>query len=278
VLIVAGDVALSIEKVAHALGILRSKFRRVFFTFGRFETQIMGRELDSHPDSIAKIHSMFKACDDLLVETCPALVCEGVYIWPLHSWCNPTFDESDPKPDTNINIDVLCRWPLDEHAQVWKYLLDMNETFLDGPRAMPSRGNDDTVITFSHFLPRTELPYHDADDFKYRQAKVVGCKEIDTQLRAAGSKVHVYGRSHWRWNLTMDGVMYANQPVGYPMERIFIHQDDEAQPGNQLDPEKRSAGDVVMLLQVFDGTSTCKIPWDVQRDQAGSYRMSQEDS
>ena len=49
----------------------------------------------------------------------------------------------------------------------------------------------EAVITFSHFIPRPELygGYHS-------MAKVMGCCEIDDELRACQATSHIFGHSH----------------------------------------------------------------------------------
>ena len=84
--------------------------------------------------------------------------------------------------------------------------LDWNATVLAGWTGGGNGGDGDggdalapaavrEVVTFSHFVPRFEL---------YRGfrgiVKVVGCPGIDTQARAAGSTLHVFGHTHLQVN------------------------------------------------------------------------------
>ena len=57
------------------------------------------------------------------------------------------------------------------------------------------------VITFSHFLPRKELPLPGV----HEMAKASGCLEIEAQLRSAGSKLHVFGHTHINTCHDLDG-------------------------------------------------------------------------
>ena len=59
VLIVAGNVADTKVGVMRALTTLKSKFRRVFYTFGNHEMQIMASEFARYPDSLTKMNEIF---------------------------------------------------------------------------------------------------------------------------------------------------------------------------------------------------------------------------
>lgn len=210
VLIVAGDVADTKVAVVRGLTTLRSKFRRVFYTPGHHEMIIHPAEAERYPDSIAKLQAILEACDELGVDTMPAAVCEGCYIVPLFSWYNAEFDERDPWPALNANVDTLCKWPMDAESQVWRYMLKLNEAHL----GLPYHG---TVITFSHFLPRRELPFK--EEYGKPLIKSVGCEGIEEQLRAVRSKAHIFGHSHCKCIKSMNGVTYAQMPIGYSTER-----------------------------------------------------------
>ena len=84
------------------------------------------------------------------------------------------FDEGDPNPG-GLRYDKFCRWPMDDMG-VWEYMLRMNQQRVRKYK----RGPDDKVFTFSHFLPRAELP---APWGVTEMAKNVGCKELDLQVR-----------------------------------------------------------------------------------------------
>jgi hypothetical protein len=58
---------------------------------------------------------------------------------------------------------------------VWEYMLRMNNQRVRQYKRQP----DDKVFTFSHFLPRAELP---APWGVTEMAKNVGCKELDLQV------------------------------------------------------------------------------------------------
>lgn len=62
------------------------------------------------------------------------------------------------------------------------------------------------VITFSHFLPRKELPLPDV----HEMAKASGCLKIEDQLRRAGSKLHIFGHTHINTQHELSGVTHVH--------------------------------------------------------------------
>eukprot|EP00931_Biecheleriopsis_adriatica_P061450 TRINITY_DN3694_c0_g1_i1.p1 TRINITY_DN3694_c0_g1~~TRINITY_DN3694_c0_g1_i1.p1 ORF type:complete len:1450 (+),score=323.95 TRINITY_DN3694_c0_g1_i1:32-4381(+) len=201
ILILPGNVANSLRALERALKTLKNKFRRVFFIPGNQEMWITNVETDKYSDSLCKLWAILDLCDQLGVDTCPAAISEGVYVVPLLSWYNAEFDVTDPFPDTQFQHDKYAKWPMDAHHQVWRFMLALNRAHVEKPY-------HGTVITCSHFVPRSELPV----SREYGGAKVSGCTELDDQLRDAKSTCHVYGHTHKRFTKELDGVVYINTP------------------------------------------------------------------
>jgi len=248
VLIVAGDLATRMPSIVTGLQLLKSKFRRVFYTVGADDLRIQARD---YPDSIAKLHAVLQVCDEVGIDAWPAAVSDSVFVVPLLSWYNAEFDWTDPTPDPNINTDPMCRWPMDGHGQTWKYFLKMNEQHLSSD--LTKYGEEKTVITFSHFLPRQDLPFHSQTELGMKAAKFCGCTAIDSMVRLLKSRVHVFGRTHILHSEEHDDVLYVQQPLGYPTERRMIHRDD----------------DKALMMQVHDGEGSCMIPWDPVTNEEG---------
>jgi hypothetical protein len=200
VLIIAGNVCDSRNALARALTTFKAKFRRVFYVPGNHEMWLAG-EVTKYPDTMAKLLSIYELCDELGVDIFPAAVCQGVFIVPLLSWYNAEFDYKDPYPDFNSEIDKQCRWPIDKDMQVWKYMLKLNSVHL-------RHLYHGTVITFSHFLPKSGLIPPLYSEGKMR--KTMGCEMIDEQARAVGSKLHVFGHTRKHLWGKEEGLTYAN--------------------------------------------------------------------
>merc|ERR1711920_1018554 len=187
---------------------LRQKFRRVFFTPGNHDLWIHTIEENEIPDSISKLFRVLQVCDEIDVDVFPAAVCEGVFVVPLFSWYNADFDEEDPWASTFYDFDKFAKWPMDKDNYVWRYMLYLNRRFLE----LPYPG---TVITFSHFLPRRELPYW---THITGLVKAVGCPQLDPQVRQVQSQCHVFGHSHHHFDKVIQGVRYIQCPLGYQSE------------------------------------------------------------
>eukprot|EP00435_Cladocopium_sp_Y103_P062822 s209_g24.t1 len=178
---------------------LRPKFRRIFFTPGNNEMWITPLESQMFPDSLCKLWAILELCDRLGVEVAPAAVSEGVFVVPLFSWYNPEFDTEDPYPDTQFQHDKYAKWPMDANHQVWRYMLALNRDELKRPY-------HGTVLTFSHFVPRSSLPV----SREYGGAKVSGCAELDDQIREARSSCHLYGHTFKNFSKEVEDVIYIN--------------------------------------------------------------------
>lgn len=202
VLIVAGNVAETYRAVIQSLKVLRGKFRRVFYVPGNRDLALNASEVRTSrfPDSIAKLLALLKACEEIEVDVLPAAIGQDVYVVPLFSWYNAEFDKRS-RPDPNIGFDSQCVWPLDQH-QLWKWMLKLNEAHLHVYRG--------TVLTVSHFLPLTTLPF----DAAGKQAQAMGCEEIEDQLRKVRSSAHVYGHSTIRSLQVHGGTTFGNHALG----------------------------------------------------------------
>jgi len=246
-LLVAGDIAHRLELVAEVLEGLRSRFARVFYVPGNHDLWVRGEE----DDSVAKFHRLQARCGDLGVETEPARIAD-LQVVPLFSWYEPGLDGGGQVPARWADR-RHCRWPehVDSPAQ---YFASLNEPYLQAldrgdstgaalpgtgtriPAASPGTtgarrrrtaaggsptgyGQASLTVTCSHFLPRRDL-LPPLEFLRYADLpKVAGGPRIETQLRAAGADIHVFGHSHIRVDEVIDGVRYVQHCLGYPRER-----------------------------------------------------------
>jgi len=202
VLLITGNLADSFRVLERAFTCLRPKFRRVFYVPGNHELWIVRTEAQKFPDSLCKLWAIMELCDRFDIDIFPAAVCKDVYIVPLLSWCNAAFDTRDPFPNPKSEANRAAKWPIDRDQQVWRYMLRLNQANLDKPY-------HGTVITFSHYAPRTSCPVFMEKDV----AKTSGCPELDEQVRDIRSSCHVYGHTLCRFNQTVDGVKYVHRPL-----------------------------------------------------------------
>ncbi len=238
-LILAGDVSDRLETLRDTLTHLQSLFASVCYVPGNHELWIRRRE---YPDSIAKFWQVRHLCDTLGIHTQPLKLStaggNSVWIVPLFSWyiqpeegAGSLFVE---KPGEDC---TLSMWS-DNHFTSWppmvavptaaSFFLQLNECHIH-------RHYDAPVISFSHFLPRTELIYSTPEERQGRVltdphpqfnfSRVAGCIGIDTQIRRLGATIHIYGHQHRNRNRVIEGVRYVSHCLGYPRERKDLSAD-----------------------------------------------------
>ena len=229
-LLVAGDVSHDLAVLEHALGTLRRTFARVFFVPGNHDLWLR-KEPEEQPDSLAKLRQLDELCRRLGVETTPARV-GAVWVVPLLSWYDEAFALAAAQVAGDAEVDRSqlglwadfrhCRWPFPQ-AEVASYMRRLNEPHV--------HAYDAAVVSFSHFLPRPEL-VPPQRHLRFKALPLVsGDPALDAQVRAVGSRVHVYGHTHINRDVTLDGVRYVQSALRYPRER----QGAEAHPVKVLE-------------------------------------------
>lgn len=230
-LLVAGDVSDRLDTLERTLAQLRERFAEVFFVPGNHEAWLRG---GGFPDSQAKLERIEALCGELGVRTRPARVGQGeaaVWIVPLASWYERPEQGEDslfvakPGEDPTQSMwadDVLVRWPDGDAGAAARRMLRGNEAHL-------ARSYDAPVVSFSHFLPRREVMFRAPEEQAaaprqpdrhpaFNFSRVAGSLAIERQLRALGSRVHVYGHQHRNRDRLIDGVRYVSHCLGYPGE------------------------------------------------------------
>jgi hypothetical protein len=141
-----------------------------------------------------------------------------VRIVPLFSWYTPHFEKSY-SGDVQYRKRWLdfydCVWPdhLDLERGVAQHFLQMNEPHLTASDAAI------TTISFSHFLPRSELLPSVSTMMNKTISLVVGVPELDIQIRKLGSSIHVFGHTHMNVDTSISKVRYVQNAFGHPSER-----------------------------------------------------------
>jgi predicted phosphodiesterase len=208
VLILAGDVTDTLRLLEWCLSTLAKRFKKVLFVPGNHDLWVIRESRDK--DSLQKFDEVCA-----VVETSGASMKEfrdrGVCIIPLLTWYDYSFGQQS-EDLRSIWMDYrACRWPggLTER--------DVAAHFAAHNDKHVSRTGQ-TVITYSHFLPRIDL----MPDFISRKGRllypILGSASLDLQLRRLNSNIHVYGHSHVNRQVAIDGVCYINNAFGYPNE------------------------------------------------------------
>jgi len=231
-LIVAGDVADSLENFTITMRILKEKFRHVFFVAGNHDLWCKDSE-GNDLDSVTKLRMLNDTCESLGVCTSPKKL-NGVWIYPILSWYHQSFDKErniegyNIRPPEKAASDFrLCKWPLPLDDMVdgslARYFDELNlEEFQS---AVANEQNECQIITFSHFLPRFELCPEKRMLFYPNLPKIIGSDWLEERLRTihgphgSPTACHVFGHTHFCWDATLDGVRYIQSPLAYPKER-----------------------------------------------------------
>jgi predicted phosphodiesterase len=210
-LIVAGDVADSLEVMAETLGLLRERFAEVFFVPGNHELWVRGREMDS----VQKFHAVLDRCDSLGVHTRPARAGEA-WVVPLLSWYHESFDVRGDGVAEELEAwadRYFCRWP-EGLGRIDRFFLGLNTPHV--------HAYDAPVVSYSHFVPRLDL----VPPVRWLHFKglplVAGSAGIEEQVRRVGSKVHVFGHTHIPEDRTILGVRYVQHWLRPPSENGSI--------------------------------------------------------
>lgn len=201
VLIVAGDVSDRLEIIRDTLVLLRSKFRQLLFTPGNHELWVRGEDINS----LEKFQLILDLCDELDIATKPIRL-DNLWVVPLFSWYDGVYE-----PEMRAWADFhFCKWP-ENTAPLSEYFLRLNESHL--------KEYDAPVITFSHFIPRSDL----LPPKEYLRISWLGhvsvCAALDSQIRQLNSSVHICGHTHTTFDRVIDDVRYVQNAVRYPKER-----------------------------------------------------------
>ncbi len=233
VLIVAGDISDNVIKFSEALDYLSQKFNIVSFVPGNHDLWVRKNEA---VDSLEKFYLLNNICSTLGIKTSPFLVQDEsnkIKIQPLYSWYQKPEESPDslflPKPGEDPTLGMwvdnrAIKWPKWNGFQnAADFFLNLNEWRIDE--------NCETILSFSHFLPRQDLIFgkkKPADLIKqgfkdpapkFNFSRVAGTAGLEKQLRKIGSSAHIYGHQHRNRFLKIDDILYISHGLGYPKER-----------------------------------------------------------
>jgi len=206
VLILAGDLTEDLVLLEASLTGLSEKFAQVLFVPGNHELWVR-----KYPDidSLEK----FKLIKELTARSGVSMApyhAGPLSIVPLLSWYDFSFGQPSEKIMANWVDFRACRWPGDmDENDITQYFLDLN-CELDTV--------NQTVISFSHFMPRIDLmPNYIPETFSYLHP-VMGSNLLECQVRKINPDIHLYGHSHVNVQVVLDKTEYINNAFGYPSE------------------------------------------------------------
>jgi len=207
VLILAGDVSDSLGTLERTFRCLTGRFDTVAYVPGNHDLWVRGEGPATSLQKFAAVHAVAADCG---VATAP--VHRGaISIVPLLGWYDYSFGEPSSELTARWADFRACRWPEPfDAAAVTAWFLERNEASLDT--------ENDTVISFSHFLPRIDVMPGYIPAERRLLYPVLGSTRIEEQIRRLQPDIHVYGHSHVNRRITLDGIDYVNNALGYPQE------------------------------------------------------------
>jgi len=248
VLILAGDLACNIETIESSLRLLQQKFGAVFYVPGNHELWI------NKSDGLSSIHkfiAIIELCERLGIHTRPAFISEECAVCPLFSWYKENLFDGFTREKFDMPFDTQTMWPWDitgsgdtndaQQSEIADFFQRLNsrrvstapatavealrqaeaewKILQEGQTVSSRRANKKvhnkapTVISMSHFVPRQECY-----PGPRRLCGVMGCREIETQIRNLGATCHVFGHSHIACDRMLDAIRYLQHPLGYPTD------------------------------------------------------------
>ena len=236
VLICAGDVSDDLEVLEQTLALFRQKFADVFYTPGNHELWITKQDRECGiEDSVQKLRAILELCQRLGVHTAPRCVgfpdSGALWIVPMLAWHHRSWDpEPDvadyeiPPPELLCRDYRACKWPpgLDPRDDsVARYLDAENDRAPEGASADTSamQASGLPILSFSHFLPRIELIPEKRYLYYPNLPKMVGSCALRERVQSLRPAIHVFGHTHFGWDMTLDGVRYIQVALAYPEER-----------------------------------------------------------
>ncbi len=208
VLILAGDISDSIRLLDWCLTTLAGRFAKVLFVPGNHDLWVFNDQ--TYGTSLDKFQRVCQVIDNCGASMRP-FHSDRLSIVPLLGWYDYSFGE----PTSELLeawVDYrACRWP--DHfseREITQYFLQFNHDVL--------KVTNETVISFSHFLPRLDVMPNYIPGNKRTLYPVLGSTSLEAQIRQLKPAIHVYGHSHVNRKLALDDVLYINNAFGYPTE------------------------------------------------------------
>lgn len=205
VLILAGDISHKKPLLLNTLAGLRSKFKVVCFVPGNHDLWIH----TDYNDSQEKFFDLIKTLSEEGIETNHFRL-KGIQFLPIWAWYDHTFGIPKEENIRKWADFKRCKWSVPSSL--------LNEFFFNLNPQLPFDEND-TVITYSHFLPRYDfLPERLLTHIDFI-LPFMGSRLIDEQIRRLKTDIHISGHLHFNFNTIVDNVRYINNALGYPRER-----------------------------------------------------------
>jgi predicted phosphodiesterase len=208
ILILAGDVSHSIARLQRCLNGLVARFKKVLFVPGNHDLWVTPE--DCCRDSLEKFDLLRRVAEQSGSSMAPYHH-GGLSIVPLFGWYDFSFGVPDQELQRTWMDFQVCRWPpLWSMADVTSHFLTMNK--------YERISETETILSFSHFLPRADVMPRIGLGGGKRLLPVLGTTGLERNVRKLRSAIHIYGHSHLNRRVLHDGTFYVNNAYGYPHE------------------------------------------------------------
>jgi predicted phosphodiesterase len=215
VLIVAGDISDKLDRVEQCFSHLSKCFKQVLYVPGNHDLWVSKKD---HSTSLDKFNTLMQLAAGYNILTKPYHV-DSITIVPLFGWYDFSFGPCCEYLQERWMDFYMCRWGegfehLPDYSAKEKaitgYFHGINEPWLGL--------HNETVISFSHFMPRIDVMPDFIPEIHQKLYPILGSWELDKQVRTLGSSLHVYGHSHVNRHEKIEGVTYVNNAFGNPGE------------------------------------------------------------
>ncbi|MCH2022183.1 MAG: metallophosphoesterase [Saprospiraceae bacterium] len=205
ILIIAGDISDKISAIEKVFKKLVSKFHLVLFVPGNHDLWLEEGEVSN---SMEKFNMVLELAHDKGVQTTPYHN-EKLSIIPMFSWYDFSFGIPNPTIRRAWQDFKRCKWPTNLE-ETTNHFLKLNEKHISN--------QNDTIISFSHFLPSPTLIPLNVPKIVRSLLPVLGSFKLGEQVTKLKPNLHIYGHSHLNRSMYKDGISYINNAYGYPQE------------------------------------------------------------
>jgi predicted phosphodiesterase len=215
VLIVAGDLSDKLDRVEQCFRHLSACFKQVLYVPGNHDLWLGKNDGGT---SLDKFNTLMAMAEGYNILTKPYHA-DKLTIVPMFGWYDFSFGPCCEYLQERWMDFFMCRWGegfahLPDYSTkeqaITDYFHSLNEPYLGL--------HNETVISFSHFMPRIDVMPDYIPAIHQKLYPILGSRQLDKQVRALGSSLHVYGHSHVNRHELIEGVSYINNAFGNPGE------------------------------------------------------------
>lgn len=208
ILIVAGDMTDLTNIMSKAFQALRKKFLEVLYVPGNHDLWVIRNK---EKDSFARLKTISQVAQDTGVTTGPYHNGSLSFV-PLQGWYDYSFGQPNGKLASCWADFRACVWPDNQDEKtLTSFFLKQNLDLLNI--------RNQTIITFSHFMPRIDIMPSFIPMERRFTYPILGTELLDLQIRQLNPSIHVYGHSHLNLEIHKDNIHYINNAFGYPHEK-----------------------------------------------------------